>query len=95
MLLPRFSLRFLLGGTAVCGGFFVVLAAAARGQVWASAITISVGSILLAFLLYAMFFAAAMLIASIGMLPRRQPAVRSPFAQHVAAPQLVPQDDEE
>lgn len=85
----------MLAATAVCGGFFVILAAAVQGKPWATAITIAVGSALLAFLLYAMFFAAAFILSAFQGLQRPVSVVRSPFAQHVAAPQLiVPEEDE-
>lgn len=95
MLLPRFSIRWMLAATAVCGGFFVILAAAVRGQTWATALTIAVGSALLAFLLYAMFFAAAFVLSAVQGLQRQPPVVRSPFAQHVAAPQLIQPDEDD
>ena len=95
MLLPRFSIRWLLIVTAVCGGFSMVLAAAVREQRWASAITIAVGGAMLAFLLYAMFFAAALVLSPLNGLKRQAPVVRSPFAQHVPAPQLIAPDEEE
>ena len=81
--------------TAACGVFFVVLAAAAQGQVWAAAITIAAGGIGLAFLLYAIFFAIALVIATLNPFTRPRAVARSPFAQHVAAPQIIPQEDEE
>jgi len=95
MLLPRFSLRTLLIATAALGAFFLVLAAAVRGQVWAASITIAVGGVVLAFVLFAVFFAVALVISSVNPLRPRPVLARSPFAQHVPAPQIIPQEDEE
>jgi hypothetical protein len=85
----------MLGATALCGGFFLVLASAARGQLWALAITIAVAGIFLAFLFYAVTLAAALVVSAFNPFRPRDAVVRSPFAQHVPAPQLVPQDLEE
>lgn len=95
MLLPRFSIRWMLAATAVCGLFFVVLASAVQGRPWAVAITIAVGGALLTFLIYAVFFAAAFVLSVPLGLRRQAPTVRSPFAQHVAAPQLVTPDEDD
>ena len=53
MLIPRFTIRWLLLLMTVSSFFFFILSFAVRGQAWAIAVSLSVGSLLLAFLCYA------------------------------------------
>jgi len=81
MIIPQFSLRWLLGLTALCGGVSLVLAFANRGQNWALGTSAALGSIFFLFLLYEGAFSVATLIthgrkAIFG----RAPVGDSPFA---------------
>jgi hypothetical protein len=45
MVIPQFSLRWILAVTAVCAVFSLILAAAVRGSPWAIALSIAVASL--------------------------------------------------
>ena len=81
MLIPQFSLRWVLGVTAVCGVLSLVAAMGLRGSAWATAITLAAASLALTLLAHgAMFFVVWVfsLLAARG-LRRRQNAAASPF----------------
>jgi hypothetical protein len=95
MLIPRFTIRGLLLLMTVSSLFFFILSFAVRGQAWAIAISLSVGSLLLAFLGYGMVFGLATLIASIQALMRPAPRCDTPFATAAPPPQIIPPDEPE
>ena len=95
MLIPRFTIRWLLGLTAICSVFFLVLASAIRGQLWAIALSIAVASAVVAFLCYAAFFGVAYIMASVFGLVRTQPRGGSPFAAGAPPPQIIPPEEPE
>jgi uncharacterized membrane protein len=75
MLIPRFSIRWLLGLTAVCAAISLVLSFAARGAAWANGVWVGlVGSALMLFVLHVIAFVAAFLLSQFF------PAVREPEA---------------
>ena len=80
MLIPRFTIRWLLLLMTVSSLFFFILSFAVRGQAWAIAVSLSVGSLLLAFLGYGIVFGLAALIASMQALMRPAPRCDTPFA---------------
>jgi len=88
MLIPQYTIRWLLGVTTACAGVFSILALGVRGVVWAAAVSIALGSLVILMLLYALLFAliwgVAMAVPRWGA-PR---AGRSPFR-----PQPAPGDD--
>lgn len=93
MLIPRFTIRSLLILTAVCGVLFAIVALALRQHVWAMAVSIGAGSLVLAFLCYGASFGVAYGLASaLGVL---QPTPRggSPFAGNAPPPQIIPPDE--
>lgn len=57
MLLPRFSLRITLAVLTSAAAFFLVVAEAVRGSLWALGLSVAVGSVLVALFTYAIFFA--------------------------------------
>jgi len=79
MLIPQYTIRWLLGVMTVCAGLFSILALGVRGVVWAAAVSIALGSLVILMLLYALLFAliwgVAMAVPRLGT-PR---AGRSPF----------------
>ena len=95
MLIPRFTIRWLLGLTAVCSVFFLVLASALRGQFWATALSIAIASAVVAFLCYAAFFGVAYALASLFGVVRMQPRGGSPFATAAPPPQIIPPEEPE
>ena len=95
MLIPRYSIRWLLAATTVCAAFFAIVAAAVRGHIWAVAVSVSVASLAVAFLLYAIFFLFAWWASLVVDAMRPSALPRSPFADASMPPQLVPPDDQE
>jgi hypothetical protein len=81
MLIPQFSLRWVLGVTAACGVLSLVAAMALRGSAWAMALTIAAASLAATLLLHgAMFFVVwlfSLLVASRSQSMPNAPA--SPF----------------
>ena len=95
MIVPRFTVRSLLLLMTVCSVFFLVLATAIRGQLWAIAVSAAVGSAVLAFLCYGAFFGVAYLLASVFGLVRRETHAGTPFATAAPPPQLIPPEEPE
>jgi hypothetical protein len=95
MLIPRFTIRWLLLLMTVSSFFFFILSFAVSGQAWAIAVSLSVGSVLLAFLCYAAVFGSAALIASVQA--RMRPAARceTPFATAEPPAQIIPPEEPE
>ena len=93
MIIPRFTLRWLLALTTLCGGLSLVLSYAVRGQEWAIAVSLGLATIPLLFLLHAATFMAAWLISQgMSFMGRRlAPApAHSPFAASGPPKQIVP-----
>lgn len=96
MLIPRFTVRRLLWITAVCGVLSWVLAIALnpnvelQDKVWAVAVSIAAGSLLVAFVCYAAFFGAAYILATVFGLVRQKPVGGTPFATAQPPPQIIP-----
>jgi hypothetical protein len=95
MLIPRFTLRWLLLLTTFCGFFFFIVAFAARGQAWAVAVTLAGVGLVAAFLCYGVFFGLAYIIASLIGLTRSPVPGGTPFATAEPPPQLLPPEEPE
>jgi hypothetical protein len=106
MLIPRFSLRSILSVVTALCFFFLVLSAANRGQTWAIAVSIAVGTGIAMLLIYAALFLLAWLLAwvtgagrSLQLWATGKPAMdlQSPFASDRLPPVLVspPPDPED
>lgn len=89
-LIPRFTLKWLLGFTAVAGLISLVLAQAVRGEPWAVGVAIGLCSLLPVFAAYAWFFAVAWLFALLRRGLSTTPRASSPFATSGPPAQLVP-----
>jgi hypothetical protein len=57
MLIPQYSLRWLLAVTAVCAVVFSIVGLAVRGSHWAAAVSIGVASLVVLMLIYGVVFA--------------------------------------
>lgn len=57
MLIPQFTIRWLLVVTAVCAALFSVVGLGFRGRVWAAAFGVGLGSLAVLMLVYAGVFA--------------------------------------
>jgi hypothetical protein len=93
MLIPRFTLRWLLLLTTACGGLSLVLSYAVQGNSGAIAFSLALGMIPLLLLLHAATFSVAWLISQ-GLnftASRLRPTpARSPFAASGPPKQIVP-----
>lgn len=65
MLIPRFSLLWLLALVTVSAGVSFVLAYAYRGHEWALGATAGMGGVVLLFLLYILTFLAAWVVSQV------------------------------
>lgn len=91
MLIPRFTIRWLLLLTTICAVIFLIVGFAVRGEYWAIAISTSVVSLAFAFFLFGLFFVVAFVLASLfGIVKRAQPAGGTPFATSEPPPQVIP-----
>ena len=83
MLIPRFSIRWLLGLTTLCAGLSLVLSYAVRGDAWALGVFAGLGSLLVLAVLYAAAFAAAWMTSrGFGAIHERA-SEKSPFAEPI------------
>lgn len=81
MLIPRFSIRWLLGLTTLSAGVSLVLSYALRGESWAIGILVGLGSLLTVGVLYVAAFGIAWFVwRSMGTLHAVPPG-SSPFAK--------------
>ena len=93
MLIPQFSIRWLLAVTAVCAGIFSIFGLALRGSSWAAGVSIGIVSAVVLLLVYALTFAVVGLFSLLSFGSRRQTAGRagtyqgdSPFSLPGVAP---------
>lgn len=82
-LFPRYSLRWVLGGTAAAGLFFVVVNRAVQGSGWAFGVTAAFIGLAVFLAVYAWLFFLIWLISALlrSVSRSRSPEGRSPFAQ--------------
>ena len=80
MLIPQFSLRWLLVLTALCAGISFFLSYAFRGEAWAIGVAAALGSVVGLAVLYVVAFLSAWLITQMASGLYRQPLGQSPFA---------------
>ena len=91
MLIPRFSIRWLLAMTSVCALFSYVVAQAVAGAQWALAMTASLSLVATCFLLYAVAFLIAYGLARFTRSLRSNDAPQTPFASdEQLPPQIIP-----
>jgi Na+-driven multidrug efflux pump len=95
MLIPRFTIRTLLVLTTVCSVLAFVGGLAVRGQAWATAVSVAVGSLVLTLLCYGTFFGLAFVIASLHGALRAKSRGGTPFATVEPPPQIIPPEEPE
>jgi hypothetical protein len=95
MLIPRFSLRLLLGVTTVCALFFLVVNFAFRGEYWAIAVAVAVAGLVTTMLVHVVVFASAWSLAAGWAILFRRPVAKSPFATSGPPQQIFPPSDPE
>lgn len=77
MLIPQFSLRWLLGATTLVAVLCAIVAWGLTGQRWAIAVSIGLASLVLLMAVYALFFTAIWGLSL--LLSRRTQPGQSPF----------------
>ena len=97
MLIPQFTIRWLLALTAGCAVAFSLFGLAVQGKPWAIGVSIGIGAVAIAFLAQAGAFAAVWLFSAITdpIRSRRGRAGRSPFAAHPFAVDPAPSVNDE
>jgi hypothetical protein len=86
MLIPRFSLRWLLGLTTFCAAASLILAAAVRGEFWAIGAAAALASVAVVALLHIATFTGAWLLSGLEQALFQRTRGTSPFATKVPAP---------
>ncbi|HJN11444.1 MAG TPA: hypothetical protein QF564_22370 [Pirellulaceae bacterium] len=89
MLIPRFSIRFLLLLTTICAVFFFVVTLAVQGSQWATAISIAIAGLVLTMLVQAGTFGVAWALTSFFGVFRSAESATSPFASAKPPPQYI------
>jgi len=81
MLIPQYSIRWMLMLTAVCAGVFSIFGLAVRGNMAALGVSLAVVALVLALLANAAMFALVWLFSVVTDPMRRRPSVagQSPF----------------
>ncbi len=88
VLIPQFSIRWLLGLTTVCAVIFSIIGAAVRGHYWTAGVSVAIVSLVVVFVVHALFFALVSVFTVGSSSPMRPMSPgESPFA--------APPDDRE
>ena len=95
MLIPRFSIRWMLVLTALFAVFFLAMSFAGSGSHAAAAVVVSVFAVAITFGLYGLLFGLAYGLARIVRLTRPATQPSSPFASDKLPPQVIPPHDPE
>lgn len=81
MLVPQFTIRWLLALTAVLAGVFSIVGLAVRGREWAQGVSAGFVALVAGMVVYAALFALAWLAGEILGRLRKPPPAGSPFRQ--------------
>jgi len=86
MLIPQFTIRWLLVLTLICAGVFSIFRAAVLGSPWATGVSIGIVSAGILLLVYAATFAGVWLVSLVsgGRRRRGSKSGQSPFSQGTA-----------
>jgi hypothetical protein len=84
MLIPQFSLRWVLFVTAICAVISLIAAFALRGTAWAMALTLGFASLSITLAAHGILFFAVWVFSLV--LPRRNPRPQYPSLQPVGQP---------
>jgi len=101
MLIPQFSIRWLLILTAACAGVFSIFGWAMRGSQWATGVSLAMVALVAVLLVHAAVFGVVWVFSVVTFRSRVRPVRtgRSPFAQVATAPssptQAKPADDQD
>jgi len=81
MLIPQYSIRWLLAVTAVCAGIFSILALGVRGSRWAAGVSVALGSLVILMAVYVLWFALVWAVAAVVPRLARRRFAASPFRE--------------
>ncbi len=95
MLIPRFSLRWLLAVTTASGLFFLIVAQAARGKHWAQGICLAALYLVACAAVYVLAWCAAIFFAKARRMRTEVLVVSTPFATAEPPAQIIPPEDPE
>jgi hypothetical protein len=95
LIIPRFSVRWLLilMAASAVGAFLVSLAVS--GRIWAIAFSIALAGFMISVVFYAVSFLAAWAIAELWRFVFLRKTAASPFATHQPPPRLLRTEDPE
>ena len=93
MWIPRLSLMTILGLFTGLGVFLAVVVLAMQGNEGALAVSVAVGSLVLAAFVYALFFLVALLLSTLLGFQRIDDRPASPFANETPPPQIITPED--
>jgi hypothetical protein len=89
MLVPNFSIRWLLGMTTAAAFFFLVVNFAIAGQTWAYCAATAIVFLMLAFVFYGIMFFFAFWLTQVTRFAQPKPKPTSPFATDSLPPQII------
>jgi len=91
VLIPQFSLRWLLGVMTASAGVFAIFGMAVRGYLWAAGVSAAIIALVVAMLVYAALFGIVWIFSLVApAFLRRAHSGQSPFAQTITASQTPP-----
>lgn len=92
MLIPQFSIRWLLTLTTVCAVIFSIVGLAVRGHAWAAGVSIGIGALVVLTLVYGSLFALVWMfsVVTAPLSGQRGRSETSPFTADAAVGQEVP-----
>jgi hypothetical protein len=95
MLLPKFSIRLLLGIMSVLGVLSVAFNYALTGRAWAISLFMALGMLLAMFVLYSLGFLVGSLFGVLDSAIRPPTQPTTPFATSQPPPQILPPPEPE
>ncbi|MGE0761575.1 MAG: hypothetical protein AB7F89_12860 [Pirellulaceae bacterium] len=95
MLIPRFSVRWLLFLMSLCAVVAFIVSLGMGGRAWAVALAAMLGTAALMAVLYAGLFCVAWGLARMSRLWLDRRVASSPFATHTPPPQIIAPENPE
>lgn len=95
MLMPKFSIRWILALFTVLAVFFSIIAAAVRGQAWAIAFSVASAGMVVMFLVHAIVYLVAWWVSLVHCPEPTHQRTQSPFAGNSMPPQLLRPEEPE
>ena len=90
MLIPNFSIRWLLGITTSAAFFFLIVNFARSGHKWAFGLSAAIAFGLLLFVFFALMFFFCYWLTRVTRIAQPKPKPISPFATDTLPPQIIP-----